>query len=94
MGLSKGICMRFDESYTIDICNQVLRNDMGPKEAAFKLNKSSRQTLRIIERIKNKGLIGVKHGNFNRTPVNKIDEKIKLKVLLLDKVEYFDFNMF
>lgn len=85
--------MSFHESYQVDICYQVLRGDIAPKEAALKLGKSYRQTLRIIEKIRAKGLCGIKHGNFGKTPVNKSNVIVKAKVLSLYKAEYFDFNM-
>ena len=88
-----GVHMSFIESFRVDICHQVLRGEIGPKEAALKIGKSYRQTLRIIAKVQAKGLVGIKHGNFGKTPVNKSDPLLKAKVIGLYKSEYFDFNM-
>ena len=93
MSQSGGVKMSFNESFQVDICYQVLRGDIGVKEAALKIGKSYRQTLRIVEKIKVKGLVGIKHGNFGKVPVNKADPILKARVLGLYKTEYFDFNM-
>ena len=69
--------MSFIESFRVDICHQVLRGEIGPKEAALKIGKSYRQTLRIIAKVQAKGLVGIKHGNFGKTPVNKSDPLLK-----------------
>lgn len=89
----KGIRMSFEESLRVDVCHQVLRGEITPKEAALKIKKSYRQTLRIIDKVKAKGLIGIKHGNFGKVPVNKTTSELKDEVLLLYKNEYPDFNM-
>lgn len=88
-----GIRMSFDESFKVDICYQVLRGEITHKEAALRLGKSYRQTLRVVEKIKSKGLVGIKHGNYGRVPVNKSDLILKNKILNIYKSEFYDFNM-
>lgn len=91
--MRKGIRMSFEESYMVDVCYQVIRGDLSVKEAALKINKSYRQTLRIVERVRVKGLFGIKHGNTGKSPINKIDDKLKQKVMEVYKRDYFDYNM-
>lgn len=93
MSQFRGVKMGFNESFQVDICHQVLRGDMPAKLAALKINKSYRQTLRIIEKVRAKGIVGIKHGNFGKIPVNKSNLELKQKILNLYKAEYFDFNM-
>ena len=88
-----GVRMSFKESYEVDVCYQALRGDISVKLAALKINKSYRQTLRIINKVRSKGVIGIKHGNFGKVPVNKSKIFLKEKILNLYKAEYFDFNM-
>lgn len=88
-----GVRMSFKESFEVDVCHQVLRGEIPAKLAALKINKSYRQTLRIIDKVRLKGIIGIKHGNYAKTPVNKSDSELKKKILNLYKSEYYDFNM-
>lgn len=85
--------MSFNESYQVDICYQVLRGDITPKEASLRLGKSYRQTLRIIEKVQSRGLVGIKHGNYGKVPINKSDAVFKAKVMNIYKSEFYDFNM-
>ena len=89
----EGIRMSFKESYQVDVCHQVIRGELPAKVAALKLEKSYRQTLRIIDKVRSKGIVGIKHGNFGKVPVNKSDPQFKEKILKLYLAEYFDFNM-
>ena len=88
-----GVRMSFKESFEVDVCHQVLRGEIPAKLAALKMNKSYRQTLRIIDKVRLKGIIGIKHGNFGREPFNKSDQEFTSKILNLYASEYFDFNM-
>ncbi|MBC7467465.1 MAG: ISNCY family transposase [Bdellovibrio sp.] len=85
--------MSFYESFQVDVCYQVLRGDIPAKLAAMRLNKSYRQTLRIIEKVRAKGIVGIKHGNFGKVPANISKLELKQIILNLYKTEYFDFNM-
>lgn len=88
-----GVRMSFKESFEVDVCHQVLRGEIPAKLAALKINKSYRQTLRIIDRVRLKGILGIKHGNFGKVPFNKSNINFKEKILSLYKADYFDFNM-
>lgn len=88
-----GVRMSFKESFEVDVCYQVLRGEIPAKLAALKINKSYRQTLRIIDKVRLKGIVGIKHGNFGKVPINKSSLEFKEKILNLYRSEYFDFNM-
>ena len=75
-----GVRMSFKESFEVDVCHQVLRGEIPAKLAALKMNKSYRQTLRIIDKVRLKGIIGIKHGNFGREPFNKSDQEFTSKI--------------
>lgn len=70
-----------------------MRGEISSKEAAFRINKSYRQTLRIIEKVQKKGLLGIKHGNLGKTPANKSCTDLKSKILKLYQAKYFDYNL-
>lgn len=89
----KGVRMSFEESFNLDVCYQVLRGELTTKEAAFKLNKSYRQTLRIINKVRTDGVLGIKHGNYGNLPVNKFPADFKSSIMKIYKSEYYDFNM-
>lgn len=91
--MRQGLFMSLKEQKDLDIIYQVLRFEICSKEASFLLNKSYRQTLRIIEKIKNKGILGIKHGNLNKVPINKFDEDFKNKFLQIYKESFYDHNL-
>jgi len=88
-----GVFMGFHEHRKIDVAYRVIHGQLGMDEAALLLQKSYRQTRRIVAKIKAKGVLGAKHGNFGRTPVNKTEEGRKRWVLDLLREQYFDFNL-
>jgi len=60
---------------------------------AEQINKSYRQSQRIIQKIKKNGSLGVLHGNINRTPHNKTSQKLEEKLVDLLKNKYRNFNL-
>jgi hypothetical protein len=46
-----------------------------------------------VENYRRRGILFVKHGNFERAPVNKISADIKKRAMSLMSEKYFDFNM-
>jgi len=88
-GVFMGVC----EQRNYDIVSRVIHGDLSMREAAILLRKSYRQTKRIVSKVRRKGMIGIKHGNFGRAPVNKIPQSTKQAVLNLLEQKYFDFNL-
>ena len=56
-------------------------------------NKSYRQSQRIIKKIREKGMKGIKHGNFGNIPYNKTPIDLEMDLLSLLKGKYYDFNL-
>ena len=75
------------------VIQEVIDGKKTGKQASDKLNLSERQVWRIVAKVKNKGNIGIKHGNcFNRKPHFITDEfKKKIKDLKLSE-DYCDTN--
>ena len=63
------------------------------KEASEVLNISERQVWRLVKKVKEKGIEGIKHGNCNRSPKNKIPPDIVKKIVeLKNSHDYEDAN--
>ena len=90
---TKGVYLRFQEQRRLDIANQVIQGQISMERAAILLQKSLRQTRRIVSAVKKNGVLGVKHGNTGRIPVNKTDDSLKRLILDLLRDRYFDFNL-
>ncbi len=56
-------------------------------------NKSYRQAQRIIEKVRNKGMKGIKHGNVGNIPHNKTSLELEMDIHGLLKSKYYDFNL-
>jgi transposase InsO family protein len=81
------------EQQTYELALEVIGGRLTLVEMSVLIGKSYRQTQRILKKIQQRSLLGVKHGNLGRTPANKIDERLKQEVLSLLKTRYFDFNL-
>jgi len=57
------------------------------------INKSYRQAQRIIKKVKEKGTLGVLHGNTNRAPHNKTPLELEEKLVDLLRNKYINFNL-
>jgi len=72
---------------------QVLHERLTIVEFSLLANKSYRQSQRIIKRVEEKQMLGLMHGNLGRSPTNKIDQQIKIRVIDLMRTKYYDFNL-
>lgn len=63
------------------------------REAATLLNVTEKTVQRLAKRCREKGLIGLKHGNFQRKPKNATFEEVKALCLELASKTYYDFNI-
>lgn len=93
MDSTKGVFMGFHEQRKLDIAYRVIHDQLTLEQASLLLQKSYRQTRRIVARIKKLGALGTKHGNFGRRPVNKTPDERRRLVLELLRDRYFDFNL-
>ena len=87
------IIMRESESIKYQIMTEYLAGKLLRKEASKFLKVCERTITRWATKIKNKGLSGIKHGNYGKNTPNQYSDKFKEKVLTLVKEEYFDFNL-
>lgn len=62
-------------------------------EFSILINKSYRQSRRIIKNISEKGIRGIKHGNIKKKPINKTTQILADEVLSLLKSKYSNFNL-
>ena len=71
----------------------VIENRLDLTEFSLLIEKSYRQSQRIVKKVRELGELGVIHGNTSRTPVNKCDQELLSEVHSLHKNKYFDFNL-
>ena len=91
--LEKGIFMSKNEQFEYRIIYDFISGKLKRSEASLLLNKTERSITRIANRIRSKGMMGVKNGNTGKKPVNKSCPFMKEKVLKLVQDEYFDLNI-
>ena len=89
----KGINFTDMDIKKLIVIQEVIDGKKTGKQASDKLDLSERQIWRIVANVKNKGNIGIKHGNcFNKKPRFITDEfKKKIKDLKLSE-DYCDTN--
>lgn len=61
-------------------------------EAAQQLSLSERSITRWANKVREKGYLGVKHGNFAKPSNRRIPNDVKAMVLKLKKEHYYDYN--
>lgn len=89
----EGIFMSKNEQFEYRIIYDFISGKLKRSEASRLLGKTERSVTRIANRIKKKGILGVKHGNTGKIPVNKISPLLKEVVLNKVRNDYFDMNM-
>jgi len=87
------ITMSKKESYEFRIVNQFLLKKLSRLEAAELLSVNPRTISRKSRRVEELGIIGIKHSNCLKAPINKTCETLKVEVMSLVEKEYFDFNL-
>lgn len=90
---SGGIFMSKNESVALRILEEFRVGVISRREAADLLGCSERAVSRRVRKLRSKGVEGIKHGNYQKPAVNKIDETLRGKMLQLASEKYFDFNM-
>ena len=87
------ISMSKSESFKFQIVNKFIGGVITRTEAAGALNKSNRSVSRYACKVRKIGVVGVKHGNFERPSGRRAPQELKDKVIDLIKTQYFDFNV-
>ena len=74
----------------ITVIQSVIDGIRTGKEASEVLNLSERQIWRLVKKVKEKGIEGIKHGNCNRSPKNKIPIETVNKIVELKKSHNYE----
>ena len=89
----KGRNYSMEEVKRLTVIQTVIDGKRTGKEASELLELSERQIWRLVKKIKEKGMDGVKHGNCNKEPKNKIPKEIVEKIIALKNTyEYENAN--
>lgn len=87
------VIMGAKEQLRLDVVTKVIAGQLTREQAKQVLDVSDRTVGRYVGNYRRRGILFVKHGNFERTPANKISLDIKKQAMLLVREKYFDFNM-
>jgi transposase InsO family protein len=87
------VTMNKVEQRTYGLALEVIYKRLTIGEFSLLVGKSYRQCQRIVKKVESRQMLGIKHGNLNRTPVNKINLEIKIYIINLLRTKYFDFNI-
>jgi len=87
------IVMSNHDQKVYELSVQVLCKRLSIVEFSILINKSYRQSKRIIKKVRSFGMKGVKHGNLGKKPVNKTNPELEMDILSLLKGKYYDFNL-
>lgn len=71
----------------------VIDHKLSIKEFSIQINKSYRQAQRIVKKVKEKGTLGVIHGNTSKRPHNKTPIELENQIVDLLKNKYRNFNL-
>jgi len=74
------------------VLTYVMAGELGREEAAQVLRLSVRQVGRLLDRYRAHGAAAFVHGNRGRTPVNRVDEGIRVQIVELATSTYAGFN--
>jgi hypothetical protein len=88
-----GIFMSKNELVALRILEDFQRGVISRCEAADLLTCSERAVTRRTKKVRLKGAEGIKHGNYRKPAVNRIDAGKREQMLKLARDIYFDFNM-
>lgn len=88
-----GVYMSSKDQEVYRLCQEVVYGKLSIKELSILISKSYRQCQRLIKKVRNKGMLGVKHGNFGKVPHNKTPSGIEEDIKSLLKNDYYDFNL-
>lgn len=89
----EGTIMSTREVFEFEQLDKFIAGKMTRVDAALLLQVTERTVSRLAREIREKGLLGIKHGNFQRRPKNKTPENLKAQVCSLLRYTYFDLNI-
>ena len=90
---NEGIFMSKNEQFEYRIIYDFISGKLKRSEASLLLGKTERSVTRIANRVRSKGMMGVKNGNTGKKPANKSCPLMREKVLNIIKNDYYDMNL-
>ena len=91
--MEKGIYMSKNDQFKYSIIEEYRRGELSRREASEVLGISERSVQRWAKSVRECGLVGIKHGNCGRRPVNRYASSLEEKAMSLVKDLYYDFNI-
>lgn len=85
--------MSSKEQIKLEIVSKVFTGQMRKTDATKVLNVSPRTMTRYLSGYRKRGVMFVKHGNYNKEPVNKLSRNLEKQIKKLVLEKYYDFNM-
>lgn len=85
--------MTSDNQRLFNLCQETINKRLSVVELSVLILKSYRQTQRLVEKVRQRGMLGVKHGNLGKIPHNKTSLLIEEDIKSLLKKDYYDFNL-
>ena len=82
---NEAVALRVLEEFRVGVISR--------RQAADLLECSERAVARRTRKLRSKGTEGIKHGNYQKPALNRIDPGKREQMLKLAKESYFDFNM-
>ena len=67
----EGCFMSKEDQLKLSVINDFIYRKITRIEAALQLGTTERTITRLANKIRRKGIIGIKHGNTGKTPANK-----------------------
>ena len=88
-----GIILSTRESIRLGLLDDFRTGKRTRSEVAVLLGITERSVSRIVKKLRDKGPLGVKHGNYGKLPVNKRSQSEREAALELVRTKYRDFNL-
>jgi hypothetical protein len=89
----EGCFMSKEDQLKLSVINDFIYRKITRLEAALHLGTTERTITRLANKIRRKGIIGIKHGNTGKTPVNKTASDVLSKAVQEYEKKYFDMNV-
>ena len=86
--MNNHVILSMKENKRVMVMQEVIAGKKTMVEGAEALGVSERQGWRLLARVREKGAIGIAHGNRGRKSLRRISDKIREKVIGLRKEEY------
>lgn len=88
-----GIFMSKNEAVALRILEDFRSGLISRRQAAEFLHCSERAVTRRTRKLRQKGIEGIKHGNYQKPARNRLDQSQRDEMLRLAREQYYDFNI-